>query len=552
MKNKNIDDEIRYAIRYRVIKVDSETYVLVPKNLVKGHEEVDGFRVGKTLYPYAERVESLTSSFVVDVASTLEELREMYSYYDDDELLLGTFFEDNRNRIVFGIIEDNNVDLVDINRSVLADKGCDAVFCMDRTYPAVVLNDPALKNLLGSEDLEEIKSKLKLYKNLVSSFHDANKGKKVTRLYMRDGKVETIDTERYIGPDEAEAFKKMVQIRDALAEENEQSVLHEREDITYNGLREYIKDRIIGHDAEVDILARKIYMNYTAEPGDYIESVLLVGPTGTGKTETVRAASEYLGIPSYEINVASLVPEGIVGPSPSSALLGLYEQAGKNLKKAQRGILFLDEFDKISEASMDMKKSVRDTLLTIMNGGNYLVSTQLGQFNFDTTYVTRIYAGVFSKLNEKIKGLGFNSVLELKELLGTNEDIRRQILDKKYFTEEEITRIGTILAYNDLSRDQKKQALISSNKSILVLKTKRFARQFGKKVIARDDYYDAIFDKLNEDRTGLRSVYNLVDTTLNGVESYLLEHEYDSDSAKRIILTKKTVYDPTDFLKRKR
>ena len=180
------------------------------------------------------------------------------------------------------------------------------------------------------------------------------------------------------------AFKKIVQIRNAVDEEINKPIAHERENITYNGLRDYIKDRIIGHDKEVDLIARKIYLNYTAEPGDYIESILLVGPTGTGKTATVRAASEYLGIPSHEINVATLVPEGIVGPSPSSVLFALYDNAGRDLKKAQRGILFLDEFDKISETSMAMKSDVRNTLLTIMNGGNYTASTQTRELIFDT------------------------------------------------------------------------------------------------------------------------------------------------------------------------
>ena len=79
-------------------------------------------------------------------------------------------------------------------------------------------------------------------------------------------------------------------------------------------------------------------MNYTAIDGEPVESILIVGPTGTGKTETVKAASEYLCIPFFEANASNLVPQGIKGTSLEDIAISLYEFAQKDIKLAERGI----------------------------------------------------------------------------------------------------------------------------------------------------------------------------------------------------------------------
>ena len=86
-------------------------------------------------------------------------------------------------------------------------------------------------------------------------------------------------------------------------------------------------------------------MNYTALDGEDVESILLVGPTGTGKTETVKAACEYLDIPYFFINASNIVPQGIKGMSIEDVIVGLFEAANYDEKIAQRGLIFLDEFD---------------------------------------------------------------------------------------------------------------------------------------------------------------------------------------------------------------
>ena len=139
-----------------------------------------------------------------------------------------------------------------------------------------------------------------------------------------------------------------------------------KKDVSYIGLRDYIRERIYGHDEEVDTFAQKMFMNYTAQEGEQIESILFVGPTGVGKTETVEVACKYLDMPMVSTNAADLVTEGIQGTSIQKILYTLYKLVGEDLEKAQRGAIFLDEYDKIHTTDLSTKAPVKDILLTFL------------------------------------------------------------------------------------------------------------------------------------------------------------------------------------------
>ena len=286
-------------------------------------------------------------------------------------------------------------------------------------------------------------------------------------------------------------------------------------------------------------------MNYTAEGNETVESILLVGPTGTGKTETVHAACEYLNIPSYEVNASNIVPQGIKGMSIEDVITGLYESAGRNVKKAEKGIIFLDEFDKLNDSDLDLKEPVKDILLTFTAGGNFPIENDRYKFDFNSSRTTKIYAGVFDRITEKVKSLGFNSTPEGNEKLGSAEEIRKKIIEKEYFTQEELTRISTILAYNELDRETKKQILISSKLSEFTKKKNRYKRQFKIDLIADDTYIEAILDTIDKDAQGMRNINNYVKETINTVERKILEGEVQKN--KQLILTRDTVEDPNKF-----
>lgn len=543
MKKVSTEDKIQYAIKYKVTKLNKYNFLLFPLCLVKGHEEENGFKTDTELIGYAEEKEDFKNRYVVDMIYDLDELEYAYDYYSGEkEFLAKYFYEDYRNVIILVNTENDSITKLDIDFIKSADQSIDAAYCMDESYPSVVLNAKSVDELLNTKNKKELELLLLRYKGQMEDFKDLNRDRKVSRIYVSNGKVNYIETLKKVPTEEID--KKIETIMDEEIDKMEEAEI-DKNGVSYNGLRQYIKERIYGHDEAIDTLAQKIYMNYTAEGNETVESILLVGPTGTGKTETVHAACEYLNIPSYEVNASNIVPQGIKGMSIEDVITGLYESAGRNVKKAEKGIIFLDEFDKLNDSDLDLKEPVKDILLTFTAGGNFPIENDRYKFDFNSSRTTKIYAGVFDRITEKVKSLGFNSTPEGNEKLGSAEEIRKKIIEKEYFTQEELTRISTILAYNELDRETKKQILISSKLSEFTKKKNRYKRQFKIDLIADDTYIEAILDTIDKDAQGMRNINNYVKETINTVERKILEGEVQKN--KQLILTRDTVEDPNKF-----
>jgi ATP-dependent Clp protease ATP-binding subunit ClpA len=156
----------------------------------------------------------------------------------------------------------------------------------------------------------------------------------------------------------------------------------------------------------------------------------------------------------------------------------------------------------------------------------------------------KIYGGVFERIYERRHSLGFGAANE-KATLGDGEDIRQKIIDKGYFTLEELSRINTILGYDELSRDTKKQILLFSKLSEFVKKRDRYKRQFGIDLKITDEYIDAVLDSLTDKTSGMRSVNNFVKNSIDEAEKAILENE--RKGYKALILTRDTALNPKKF-----
>ena len=532
-------DDIRYAIKYKVVKLDKENFLLFPISLVVGEEKDDGFATDKEIIPYCFGKADLKNRYVVESIYTEEELRTIYSYEGEDLKFLSEYFYEDLSETIMlintkeinttGYMMRNIIDL-----KVIYEEDNNLIYYMDESIPSLVMNEKALDELLNSEDLSEVRLLLQKYRRMLGTLKKYYDSKGVTRISVSDGKLDYIETKGSIDSS----------IQSELNKKGESNIVISH-DISYQGLRDYIKERIFGHEDEIDTFSQKLYMNYTAEEGESIESILFVGPTGTGKTETVRAACSYLGIPMYETNASNIVPQGIKGISIEDVIIGLYENAGCDIKKAQRGLVFLDEFDKLNDSELDIKTAMKNILLTFTAGGSFPVSTDHYNFNFDSKMTNKIYAGVFERISDKQNPMGFAASKNMIGNLGTDEEIRKKIIDKKYFSQEELTRISTILGYNDLSRATKKRILMESKLSEFANKRDRYKRQFGIELIADDSYIDTILDSLGLKSPGMRSVNNYVKRTINEAEKAILENE--TKGYKKLVLTKDTALDPKKF-----
>lgn len=545
MKVTFSDDIIKYAIKYKVIKLDRNNFLLYPINVVKGYEGINAFKTeDNETISYIDSKNDLKNKFVVDKIYDSEQLGYLYDYEGEDveEFLVEFFYQDNEATVIFvNTDDDKNIVKSEINYKMMCDESCDAVYCMDRNYPAALLNERAIEELSSCVSQEDLLLLLDKYRTMVKAFKSFNRDKQVSKIYLSNGKIKSIELLKNVSNS---LDTELVSTINSEIDKSKKSD-NLSKDISYNGLRNYIKERVYGHDTEIDTLAQKIYMNYTALDDEPVESILLVGPTGTGKTETVHAACDYLNLPSFEVNASNIVPQGIKGMSIEDVIIGLYENASRDVERAQKGIIFLDEFDKLNDSDLDLKEPVKNILLTFTAGGNFPIDNECYSFNFNSSRITKIYAGVFDRIGDKIKSLGFNSVLEFNQILGSDEELRKKIIDKQYFTLEELSRISTILAYNELDRETKKRILISSKLSEFIKKKNRYKRQFDLDLEASDDYIEAILDTLGKNALGMRSLNNYVKRTINEVEKSILDGSVGN--CKKLILTRDTVFDPHKF-----
>jgi len=528
----------KYAIKYLVNKLTDEYYTLIPYELIKGDDAEDRFITdnGKS-YHYCLNMSDLRCKYVVDMIKTEEELEiEFDALNDKEDIFADLFYEIHKKTFYF------------IDKSECKEKGClikysldlpliceddkKMIYYMDQGIPNCVLNQNAVDEILNAKSAKEKNALLHKYQQYLSSIKKQYDLKGVSRISIVNNKVEYFDIDGNVKVMDVKAPEVMKKTGKEFSES----------DISYKGLSNYIKQRIIGHDDAIDTFAQKLYMNYTAVQGEVVDSILFAGPTGTGKTETVRAASSYLNTPMFEINASNLVPQGIKGISIEDVIIGLYEASGCSIQKAERGIVFLDEFDKLNSSDLDIKTAVKNILLTFTSGGTFPVQTDHYNFMYNSLMTNKVYAGVFERISKVQNPIGFNPSTNISQDLGNDEELRKKIMDKKYFTQEELSRISTILAFDELTKEQKKLAVMNSETSILKQKQKRYLRQFGLDLIVNDDFYDALFEQLPKNTTGMRGVYNLLGRILSEIEKFILEG--NTNNAKEFVLTRKQAENP--------
>lgn len=534
--------EYDYGIKYYVSKIRDDFYELYPICLVKGQiDYINGqFMTDDGTIPILVDKHSLTDLEIIGQVYSEDELRKLYDYDDEDLSFLEDYFYNEYKDVLLLLTVSKDSDYFkksEINIAPLLNQETIVSCTINNGDPTVVLNNDAFNELLDVKTKEELVTLLKRYQKLLKRFQDMHHRDGITKVSISNGTVTGIETIRSV----SELKKKEQEAQAAL-------VIKERmssKDVSYNGLRKALKEEIFGHDKEIDTFAQRLYMNYTALDGEPVESILLVGPTGTGKTETVRVACRYLNIPFFETNSANLVPQGIKGTSIEDVIVALYEQANCQIEIAERGCIFLDEFDKLNDSELEIKTAIKNILLTFTAGGTFPINTDRFYFDFNSTMTIKVYAGVFEKVNGKTTSIGFNNSLEDRQVLKTEEELRKSIIKNGYFTDEELSRISKMLYYQELSRETRKNILLHAKSSEFAKKKARYKRQFGLELIASDDFIDSILDSISEDVEGMRNINNKLKSVLDEAEKALLENE--DKKYKRLILTRDTVTNPSSF-----
>lgn len=261
-------------------------------------------------------------------------------------------------------------------------------------------------------------------------------------------------------------------------------------------------------------------------------NILLIGDSGVGKTLSVKVAAEYLEVPLIISDATKLTQEGYVGDSVSTLLTQLIVKAGGDVEKAEKGIIFLDEFDKLGDKGSNRGDvstgAVQQSLLSMVEGTIINVKKTSGsdqstpRVNINTASITFIFAGAFDGLASKIKedheGIGFS--------LGFEESKKeRKILEKDILNcgimPEILGRIGTYITLDVLNEEDMFKILTEVDNSIISQYKKLFELR-GIKWKLTKRHYKKIIKDVKSSKLGARGLQRQI-------EQLLLEQMYEGN-----------------------
>ncbi len=308
-------------------------------------------------------------------------------------------------------------------------------------------------------------------------------------------------------------------------------------------IKEYLDQYVIGQDEAKRYLSVSVYNHYKRlgqkKADDEVEieksNIIIVGRTGTGKTLLAKTIARLLDVPFTIVDATVFTEAGYVGEDVESILSRLLQVSDYNVKKAERGIVFIDEIDKIARKSDNPSitrdvsgEGVQQGLLKLLEGTIVNVPPKGGRKHPDQEYVKVntnnilfICGGAFDGIETKIAQrmnthvVGYNSVKNLKQI--DKNDLLKYILpqDLKSFglIPEIIGRLPVLTHLDPLDRDALKSILIEPKNSLV----KQYTKLFGMddiKLTFSEEALDFIVDKAVEYKLGARGLRSIVEAIL--------------------------------------